>query len=52
MTTTDWSQWGSLQYRRRLERFSEDDSPVVATGPKGQYDAIWCAQRLLIDALF
>ena len=41
MTTKDWSQWDALQYRRRLETFGADDGPVVAAGPKGEYDAIW-----------
>ena len=41
MTTKDWSQWNDLKYRRRLETFGSDDGPVVAAGPKGEYDAIW-----------
>ncbi|KAF2202479.1 phosphoglycerate mutase-like protein [Delitschia confertaspora ATCC 74209] len=40
MTTTDWSKWGELRYRRRLETFGEDDGPVIATGPVGEFDAV------------
>lgn len=41
MTPTDTLQWNSLQWRRRLERFGEDDGPVVAAGPGGEVDGVW-----------
>jgi acid phosphatase len=34
------SNWSSLQWRRRLETFGNDDSPVIATGPRGEVDEI------------
>ncbi|KIW88134.1 uncharacterized protein Z519_11245 [Cladophialophora bantiana CBS 173.52] len=40
MTPQDVSQWNSLQWRRRLERFGEDDGPVIAAGPKGEVDGV------------
>ncbi|MCJ1320084.1 hypothetical protein MMC15_005421 [Xylographa vitiligo] len=40
MTKKDWSSWDKLDWRRRLETFSEDDGPVVATGPKGEIDGV------------
>jgi hypothetical protein len=42
MTTTDWSQWDGLKYRRRLETFGTDDVPLIATGPNGEFDGVWC----------
>lgn len=41
MTTTDWSSWGQLQWRRRLETFGDNDESVLASGPNGEIDAIW-----------
>ena len=41
MTPHDVENWNSLQWRRRLERFGEDDGPVVATGAGGEVDGIW-----------
>jgi acid phosphatase len=41
MTPADTSQWNSLQWRRRLERFGEDDGPIVAAGPSGEVDGVW-----------
>lgn len=41
MSTKDWSQWGELKYRRRIETFGDDDGPVIATGPDGEFDAVW-----------
>lgn len=41
MINTDWSSWDNLQWRRRLEKFGKDDSPVIATGPNGEVDAVW-----------
>ncbi len=32
--------WGSLQWRRRIETFGHLDSPVIASGPQGEVDAI------------
>lgn len=43
MATTDWSKWDSLKYRRRLETFGIDDGPIIASGPNGEFDAIWSA---------
>ncbi|KIW70255.1 hypothetical protein PV04_02542 [Phialophora macrospora] len=40
MTPEDMSEWNSLQWRRRLEMFGEDDGPVIAAGPKGQVDGV------------
>jgi acid phosphatase len=40
MMPTETSQWDSLQWRRRLERFGEDDSPVIAAGPNGEVDGV------------
>ena len=41
MTPADTSQWNSLQWRRRLERFGEDDGPIIAAGPSGEVDGVW-----------
>ena len=41
MNKTDWSSWDQLQWRRRLETFGKDDSPVIATGPQGEVDTVW-----------
>lgn len=41
MIKTDWSSWDDLHWRRRLETFGKDDSPLVATGPNGEVDAVW-----------
>ena len=43
MTSTDWSQWDKLQWRRRLETFGDNDASVLATGPNGDFDAVWYA---------
>ncbi|KAF2714876.1 phosphoglycerate mutase-like protein [Pleomassaria siparia CBS 279.74] len=48
MGTTDWSQWDSLKYRRRLETFGLDDGPVIASGPNGEFDAV-CQPGELTD---
>lgn len=40
MTPQDTTQWNSLQWRRRLERFGEDDGPIVAAGPRDEVDGI------------
>ncbi|PSN74223.1 phosphoglycerate mutase-like protein [Corynespora cassiicola Philippines] len=48
MTTTDWSKWDGLKYRRRLETFGMDDGPVIASGPNGEFDAI-CQPGELTD---
>ncbi|KAK5210341.1 hypothetical protein LTR41_004009 [Exophiala xenobiotica] len=40
MTTDDISRWDSLQWRRRLETFGDDDGPLVAAGPAGEVDGI------------
>jgi len=41
MTTTDYSAWDDLRWRRRLETFGENDEPVLAAGPKGEVDGVW-----------
>lgn len=41
MTTKDWANFDALQWQRRVETFSTDDTPALATGPKGQLDGIW-----------
>ena len=41
MTPHEEGNWNSLQWRRRLERFGEDDGPVIATGAGGEVDGIW-----------
>ncbi|RDW83336.1 histidine acid phosphatase-like protein [Coleophoma crateriformis] len=33
-------KWSALQWRRRLETFGYDDGPVIASGPKGEVDAV------------
>ena len=33
-------KWSDLQWRRRIETFGNDDGPVIATGPKGEVDAV------------
>lgn len=35
MKTTDWSQWDSLKYRRRIETFGMDDGPGTAHSTTG-----------------
>ncbi|KAH7406934.1 histidine phosphatase superfamily [Phaeosphaeria sp. MPI-PUGE-AT-0046c] len=44
-TTQDWD---SLKFRRRLETFGNDDGPVIASGPGGEFDAI-CQPGELTD---
>lgn len=39
-TPQDMTAWDSLQWRRRLERFGEDDGPIIAAGPDGEVDGI------------
>ncbi|KAL5431592.1 hypothetical protein PMIN06_012261 [Paraphaeosphaeria minitans] len=48
MSTTDWSKWDQLKYRRRLETFGLDDGPAIATGPDGEFDGI-CQPGELTD---
>ncbi|KAF2756906.1 phosphoglycerate mutase-like protein [Pseudovirgaria hyperparasitica] len=48
MATTDWKDFDLLKYRRRLETFGTDDSPIVAVGPKGELDAV-CQPGELTD---
>ncbi|MCJ1251506.1 hypothetical protein MMC30_008740 [Trapelia coarctata] len=40
MTTTDYSSWDELRWRRRLETFGENDEPIIAVGPKGEVDGV------------
>lgn len=39
-TPHDVTEWDSLQWRRRLERFGHDDGPTIAAGPNGEVDGI------------
>ncbi|KAI4701913.1 hypothetical protein J4E89_010432 [Alternaria sp. Ai002NY15] len=48
LNTKDFSKWDQLKYRRRLETFGMDDGPVIASGPKGEFDAI-CQPGELTD---
>ena len=41
MIKTDWSAWDHLQWRRRLETFGSDDSPIIAAGIDGEVDGVW-----------
>ena len=41
MIKTDWSSWDHLKWRRRLETFGSDDSPIIAAGPNGEVDGVW-----------
>lgn len=41
MTKTDWSSWDTLQWRRRLETFGENDASILAAGPSGEIDNVW-----------
>jgi acid phosphatase len=34
------ARWTPLQWRRRLETFGSDDGPVIASGPRGEVDAV------------
>lgn len=43
------SNWGSMEWKRRLETFGPEDNPVVASGPEGEVDAI-CKLGELTDA--
>lgn len=45
MTELDWSGWDELQWRRRLEKFGDDDGPVIARGSKGEVDGVWQVGR-------
>ncbi|KAK2630370.1 hypothetical protein QTJ16_001190 [Diplocarpon rosae] len=33
-------KWEPMQWRRRLETFGKDDGPSIASGPKGEVDAV------------
>lgn len=41
MTDKEGSQWGTLEWRRRLEKFGDKDAAVLATGPRGELDGVW-----------
>lgn len=36
----DTSNWGHMEWRRRLETFGPDDGPLIAAGPKGEIDGV------------
>lgn len=42
------AQFSTLEWKRRLEAFGPHDEPVVATGPRGELDAI-CDMGMLTD---
>lgn len=48
MSTPDWTNFDKLEYRRRIETFGADDSPVVASGPRGEIDGV-CLPGELTD---
>ncbi|KAH7363666.1 histidine phosphatase superfamily [Pyrenochaeta sp. MPI-SDFR-AT-0127] len=48
LNTKDFSNWDQLKYRRRIETFGADDGPVIASGPKGEFDGI-CQPGELTD---
>ncbi|KAL2387316.1 hypothetical protein RJZ90_000054 [Blastomyces dermatitidis] len=37
----DLSSWDSFQWRRRMERFGENDQALMAVGPEGEAEGIW-----------
>ncbi|KAH8663674.1 histidine acid phosphatase-like protein [Tricladium varicosporioides] len=39
-STQDGTEFTPLKWRRRLETFGPDDGPVIATGPRGEVDAV------------
>jgi acid phosphatase len=41
MSSSREPSWDSLKWRRRLERFGEDDGPIMAVGPNGEVDGVW-----------
>ncbi|KAK9415467.1 putative 3-phytase [Seiridium unicorne] len=41
-------QFTTLEWKRRLEAFGENDEPVIASGPRGELDAI-CDMGMLTD---
>lgn len=41
MTKTDRTSWDDLKWRRRLETFGDNDASVLASGPRGETDAMW-----------
>ncbi|KAI9823400.1 MAG: hypothetical protein M1826_007756 [Phylliscum demangeonii] len=48
MTHADASGWDQLEWKRHLETFTDDDEPVVASGPQGQVHGI-CIPGELTD---
>ncbi|KAF2492043.1 phosphoglycerate mutase-like protein [Lophium mytilinum] len=48
LATPDLTKWDGLTYRRRIETFGDDDGPIVATGPSGEFDSI-CKPGELTD---
>lgn len=38
----DLSSWGGFQWRRKMEAFGDKDEAVVAVGPGGEIEAMWC----------
>jgi acid phosphatase len=37
----DLSTWDIFRWRRKMERFGDNDKALVAAGPSGETDSIW-----------
>lgn len=37
----DLQSWDGFQWHRKMEAFGGNDEAVVATGPRGEIEAIW-----------
>jgi acid phosphatase len=37
----DLSTWDTFRWRRKMERFGDNDQALVAAGPNGETDGIW-----------
>lgn len=38
---SDLSTWDDFRWRRKMERFGDNDEAVVAVGPDGEGEGIW-----------
>ena len=43
---SDLSTWDDFRWRRKIERFGENDKAVVAVGPEGEGEGIWQVSSL------
>lgn len=41
------SSWDGFQWRRKMEAFGDNDEAVVAVGPGGEIEAMWCVPSAL-----